>query len=96
MVLKKMAKMRKESIDMFEKGGATDRADAERAELAIIERWLPSMASEEQVREWVQEAIAEVGADNMGKVMGALMRAHKAEVDGAMAQKIVKEELASS
>lgn len=94
-VLKKMAKMRKESIDMFEKGGATDRADAERAELEVIERWLPSMASEEKVREWVKEAIEEAGPDNMGKVMGALMKAHKAEVDGGMAQKIVKEELAA-
>lgn len=94
-VLKKMAKMRKESIDMFEKGGATDRADAERAELQLIERWLPSMASEEQVREWVKEAIHEAGPNNMGKVMGALMKAHKAEVDGGMAQKIVKEELAN-
>lgn len=81
---------------MYEKAGATDRADAERAELEVIGRWLPSMASQEQVREWVQEAIAEVGPENMGKVMGALMKAHKAEVDGAMAQRIVKEELASS
>lgn len=95
-MLKKMAKMRKESIDMFEKGGAMDRADAERAELEIIERWLPQMGSEDQVREWVKEAIAEAGSDNIGKVMGALMKAHKAEVDGGMAQKIIKEELASS
>ena len=90
-----MAKMRMESVEMFEKGGATDRAEAERAELAVIERWLPSMASEEQVQEWVKDAIKEAGPDNMGKVMGALMKAHKAEVDGGMAQKLVKEELAS-
>jgi uncharacterized protein YqeY len=88
-----MAKMRNESIAMFEKGGASERAAAERAELALIEQWLPSMASEEQVREWVKDVIKEVGPDNMGKVMGALMKAHKAEVDGSMAQKIVKEEL---
>jgi len=93
-VLKKMAKMRQESIDMFSEGGAEDRADAERAELSIIERWLPEAASEEQVREWVQEAIAEAGSDNMGKVMGALMKKHKADIDGKMAQKIVKEEMA--
>jgi uncharacterized protein YqeY len=93
-VLKKMAKMRKESIDMFEKGGATDRADEERAELAVVERWLPETVGEDTVREWVLEAIAEAGPDNMGKVMGALMKAHKAEIDGGVAQKIVKEELA--
>ena len=89
-----MAKMRQESIDMFSSGGAEDRADAERAELAVIERWLPKLANEDQTREWVQEAIAAVGADNMGKVMGALMKEHKAELDGKLAQRVVKEELA--
>lgn len=93
-VLKKMAKMRKESIDMFDKGGASDRADAERAELAIIQQWLPELASEDTVREWVVAAIQSAGPDNMGKVMGALMREHKGEVDGTMAQLLVKEELA--
>ena len=93
-VLKKMAKMRQESIGMFTAGGAHERAEAERSELAVMEQWLPVVASEEQVREWVQEAIAEAGTDNMGKVMGALMKNHKADVDGKMAQKIVKEELA--
>jgi uncharacterized protein YqeY len=91
-----MAKMRKESIEMYEKGGAEERANAERQELEIIERWLPSMASEEQVREWVKAAIAEAGTDNMGKVMGALMKAHRADVDGSMAQQIVREELAAA
>ena len=93
-VLRKMAKMRQESIDMFAKGGADDRADAERAELAIIERWLPKLASEDQTREWVKVAIEAAGKDNMGKVMGALMKDHKAELDGKLAQKVVKEELA--
>mmetsp|Transcript_12493 Transcript_12493/g.25949 ORF Transcript_12493/g.25949 Transcript_12493/m.25949 type:complete len:193 (-) Transcript_12493:25-603(-) len=94
--LRKMAKMRQESIDMYMKGGAEERADAERAELAVIERWLPKLADEEQTREWVQDAIKEAGPDNMGKVMGALMKAHKAELDGNLAQKVVKEELAKS
>eukprot|EP00546_Thalassionema_frauenfeldii_P010711 CAMPEP_0178923238 /NCGR_PEP_ID=MMETSP0786-20121207/16606_1 /TAXON_ID=186022 /ORGANISM="Thalassionema frauenfeldii, Strain CCMP 1798" /LENGTH=178 /DNA_ID=CAMNT_0020597707 /DNA_START=1831 /DNA_END=2364 /DNA_ORIENTATION=+ len=91
-VLRKMAKMRQESIDMFSKGGAEDRADAERAELAVIERWLPKLADEEQTREWALAAIEAVGGDNMGKVMGALMKDHKGELDGNMAQKLVKEE----
>jgi uncharacterized protein len=86
--------MRKESIDMFENGGASDRADMERAELQVIERWLPAAVSEDTVREWVQQTIAEVGDGNVGKVMGAFMKQHKAEVDGAVAQRIVKEELA--
>eukprot|EP00547_Thalassionema_nitzschioides_P018774 CAMPEP_0194232788 /NCGR_PEP_ID=MMETSP0158-20130606/1021_1 /TAXON_ID=33649 /ORGANISM="Thalassionema nitzschioides, Strain L26-B" /LENGTH=181 /DNA_ID=CAMNT_0038965597 /DNA_START=15 /DNA_END=557 /DNA_ORIENTATION=- len=93
-VLRKMAKMRQESIEMFSSGGAEDRADAERAELAIIEQWLPKLADEEQTKEWVIAAIDAVGGDNMGKVMGALMKDHKGEVDGKVAQKVVKEELA--
>jgi uncharacterized protein YqeY len=93
-VLRKMAKMRNESIKMYTDGGAMDRAEAERAELKIIESWLPTMADEETARRWVQDAIASVGADNVGKVMGALMKAHKAEVDGAVAQRLVKEEVA--
>lgn len=85
--------MRKESIDMYTEGGAHDRADAEAAELTVIERWLPTLADEAQTREWVKEAIAEVGAENMGRVMGSLMKAHKTELDGTLAQKVVKEEL---
>ena len=91
-----MAKMRQESIEMYSKGGAEDRANAERAELAVIEQWLPKLADEEQTRVWAQEAISAVGADNMGKVMGALMKDHKAELDGKLAQKVVKEEIAKA
>ena len=96
-VLRKMAKMRKESIDMYTKGGATDRAEAEQAELDILNQWLPQLASEDQTREWVQAAITELSAGggdvNIGKVMGALMKAHKGEVDGGLAQKVVKAEV---
>jgi uncharacterized protein len=92
-----MAKMRKESIEMFEKGGATDRADMERAELAVIEQYLPAAVSDDVVRQWAQEAIEEVGStDNVGKVMGAFMKKHKTDVDGSIAQRIVKEEIAKA
>jgi uncharacterized protein YqeY len=92
-----MAKMRKESIDMFEKGGASDRADMERAELAVIELYLPAAVSDDIVRQWAQEAIAEVGStDNVGKIMGAFMKKHKLDVDGSIAQRIVKEEIAKA
>jgi len=62
-----------------------------------MSQWLPSLADEDQTRIWVQEAIAEAqsnGDANIGKVMGALMKAHKGEVDGSLAQKLVKEEVA--
>ena len=72
-VLSKLAKMRKESIEMFEKGGNTEAADAERAELAILDEYLPAAADETTVRGWIAEAIAEVCPDGpdkklMGKV----------------------------
>jgi len=87
--------MRQESIQMFQDGGALDRAEAERAELQIIERWLPQLANEEQTTKWVVEAIETVGSvDNVGKIMGALMKQHKNELDGNLAQRIVKEQVA--
>ena len=95
--LRKMAKMRQESIEMFKEGGAEDRAAAEQAELDVIERWLPKLADEETTRAWVLEAIETTGVagdmSKMGMVMGALMKNHKAELDGKLAQKVVKEEL---
>jgi uncharacterized protein YqeY len=91
-VLRKLAKMRTEAIEMFDQGGASERADAERAELAIIDHWLPKLASEEVTRAWVQDIIASLGKEHVGKIMGALMKAHKADLDGVLAQRIVKEE----
>ena len=81
---------------MYQDGGAQDRADAEEAELKVIESWLPAQASEDTVRKWVEEAIEDAGGiDNVGKIMGALMKKHKNDVDGGMAQRIVKEVIAS-
>ncbi len=94
-VLRKLAKMRQESIQMFQDGGALDRANAEREELQVIERWLPQLANEEQTTTWVLEAIETVGSvDNVGKIMGALMKLHKNELDGTLTQRIVKEQVA--
>ena len=90
-VLRRLAKQREESIEAFDKAGRTDRADAERAEKAVIERFLPSLADEATTRAWVQEAIAETGAkaaSDVGGVMGAVMKAHKADVDGKRAREI--------
>ena len=99
-VLGKIAKMRKESIEMFASAGKTEAADAEKFELAILEEYLPAMADEATVREWISAAIAEVCPDGpdrkmMGKVMGALMREHKGQFDGKVANKWVGEMLAA-
>ncbi|MCP3983904.1 MAG: GatB/YqeY domain-containing protein [bacterium] len=92
--LRRLEKQRKESIEAFEQAGREDRAGAEREELCVIQEFLPSLADEETTRSWVQEAIEGSGAsgpNEMGKVMGALMKAHKGDVDGGLAQKITRE-----
>jgi hypothetical protein len=92
-LLRKLEKQRKESIEAFSKGGREELADVERAELAVIQEFLPQLADADRTREWVEAAIAESGASgpkDLGKVMGALMKAHKAEVDGTLAREIAQ------
>ncbi len=96
-LLRKLEKQRKESIEAFEQGGRPEMAAEERAELAVIQTFLPSLADEATTRRWVQEAIAASGASSakeLGKVMGALMKAHKGELDGNLARKLAADLLA--
>ena len=96
-LLRRLEKQRKESIEAFVKGGREEMAEVERAELAVLQEFLPSLADEAQTRGWVEAAIAETGATGpreMGKVMGALMKAHKGDIDGNLARRIVQERLA--
>ncbi len=93
-ILRRLGKQRKESIEAFSNAGRDEMADAERAELVVIEQFLPQLADEALTREWVQAAISESGASSpkeMGKAMGALMKAHKADIDGALARDIMQE-----
>ena len=95
-LLRRLAKQRKESIEAYEAGGREELAAQERAELAVIETFLPSLADEATTRAWVVEAVAKTGATemrDMGKVMGALMGAHKGELDGKLANRLVREAL---
>ena len=89
-VLRKMSKMRQESIEMFEKGGEPERAAAEKAELDVIAQWLPALASEDVVRGWIQSLI-DAGNTNPGKLMGMLMKDHKDELDGKLARELCNE-----
>ena len=93
-ILRRLSKQRKESIDAYAKGGRTDLEEQERAELAVIETFLPQLADEATTRQWVQEAIEASGAQSMremGMVMGRLMSAHKGDLDGGLANRIVRE-----
>ena len=93
-VLRKLAKQRQESIDAFTQANRPERVAEERAELAVIEEFLPRLADEATTRSWVQAAITASGAASakeLGKVMGALMKAHKGDVDGDLARRIASE-----
>jgi len=92
-VLQKMAKQRKESIDLFEQGGRPERAADERAELAVIEEFLPRQMSEEETAAAIAAVKADIGADSikdMGKVMAELKARHGAELDMTKASGLVK------
>jgi len=97
-VLRRLENQRKESIEAFDAAGRTEQAAAERAELEIILGYLPKRADEATVRQWVNDAIAETGAKSakdVGRVMGAVMKAHKGDVDGNEARRIAAELLPS-
>lgn len=92
--LRRLAKMRRESIEMFEKGGRADLQEQEEEELAVIAHWLPVLAGEAKTREWAEAAVEKTGAKgkkDFGKVMGMVMKAHKAEIDGAVLKRVVTE-----
>jgi uncharacterized protein YqeY len=95
-VLSKQAKQRKESIEGFEKGGRADMAAKEKAELALIEKYLPAALSDEELGKLVEEAIKSSGAagpKDMGKVMGVLTPKIKGRADMGKVSGLVKSKL---
>jgi len=96
-VLQKMIKQRRESIELYDKGGRPELADAERGEVAVIERFLPQQMSEDEARAAIQAVVAELGASSvkdMGRVMAALKERHAGQIDMSKASGLVKEALA--
>ena len=96
-VLQKMVKQRRESIEMFSKGGRQELADAEAAEVAVIERFLPAVMSEDETRaaiEAIKGELGAVGMKDMGRVMAELKARHAANLDMAKASGLVKAALA--
>jgi hypothetical protein len=95
-LLRRLEKQHLESIAAFEGAGRTELAEREKAELAVIREFLPGLADEATTRGWVEAAVAETGASgprDLGRVMGALMKKHKGEVDGDLARRLVTERL---
>ena len=95
-VLQKMAKQRRESIELYEKGGREELAAVERGELAVIEDFLPRQMSDAEAGAAIDSIVAETGASSvkdMGKVMTVLKDRHAAQLDMSKASAMVKARL---
>ena len=91
-VLRKGIKIRREAIEQYRAGGRTDLADAEQAQIAVLEEFLPPAVDPEEIRAAVREVIAG-GAKDLGKVMGQIVPRYKGRADGKLINQIVREEL---
>ena len=95
-VLQKMVKQRRESIALYEQGGRQELADAEKAEVAVIEGFLPAQMSEAQTNAAIDAIVTETGASSvkdMGKVMAVLKERHASQLDMSKASCLVKARL---
>ncbi|HTN37580.1 MAG TPA: GatB/YqeY domain-containing protein [Arachidicoccus sp.] len=93
-LLQKMAKQRRDSLEIYEKQNREDLAVKERAELAVIEKFLPEQMSEDKLKTVLAEIIATTGAtgpSDMGKVMGLATKQLAGKADGKLISKVVKE-----
>jgi uncharacterized protein YqeY len=96
-VLQKMIKQRRESVDLYRKGGREELAAVEEAEIAVIERFLPAQLSDEEARGAVQAIISETGASSMkdmGRVMALVKERHASAIEPARASSLVRAALA--
>ena len=92
-VLQKMVKQRRESAELYRKGGREDRAAAEEQEIAVIERFLPRQLSDEEASAQIRAIIAETGASSMkdmGRVMALVKERLGASIEPARASGLVK------
>jgi hypothetical protein len=95
-VLQKMIKQRRESIALYEQGGRQELADAEKAEVAVIESFLPAQMSEDETKAAIDAIVAETGASSvkdMGRVMALLKERHAGQLDMSKASGLVKTRL---
>ncbi|THE11309.1 GatB/YqeY domain-containing protein [Enterococcus hirae] len=97
-VLSREMKQRRDSLHEFEEAGRDDLAEKVKSEIAIVEKYMPEQLSDDEIRQLVQEAIAQTGASSVkefGKVMGVIMPKVKGKADGNQVNAIVKESLQS-
>jgi uncharacterized protein YqeY len=92
-VMQKMVKQRRESVALYRQGGRPELAEAEEAEIAIIEKFLPQQMSEDEARAAVAAVIAELGASSMkdmGRVMAEVKARYASSIEPARASGLVK------
>ena len=95
-LLMSMVKQRNESINMYQQGGREDLAQKEKAEIEVIQQFLPQQMSEDEISAAIEEIITQTGASSikdMGKVMGALKAKYAGKMDFAIASGLIKGKL---
>ena len=95
-ILQTLVKQRKESIELYEKGGRNELVAIEKQEMDIINSYLPKMMSEDAIKDIIKNVINMTGSSSMsdiGKVMPKVMQQGKGLIDGKTAQKLVSEML---
>lgn len=91
-VVRRLVKQRKDSIEQFTKGGRSDLAENEEAEMKILEQFLPALMSEEEIKKIVEKKVSEIGKDKqkIGIIVGSVMKECAGNADGNMVKKIVE------
>lgn len=92
-VITRIAKQRKDAIEQFMAGGRTDLADADKAQLALLEKFLPEQMSEDKVMEIakaVKEKLGVTDKAKVGQLMGAIMKETAGQADGTVVKKVVE------
>ncbi|MBK7446733.1 MAG: GatB/YqeY domain-containing protein [Ignavibacteria bacterium] len=95
-LLAKQAKMRKESIELFEQAGRKDLVDKEQAQLDLINQYLPEQMSEKEADEIISKIISDAGTTSQkdfGRLMSEVMKQLKGKIDGKIIQDILKSKL---
>ena len=93
-VLRRGIRKRRESVEAYEKAGRTELVNTEKAEITALQEFLPAAVPPEEIRAAVRAVIA-AGANDLGKVMGAVMPRFKGRADGKVINQIVREELST-
>ena len=93
-VLRRGIKRRRESVEMYAKGGRDDLRDKEQAEIGVLEQYLPPAVDEAEIRAAVEAAVAG-GAGQIGAVMGRVLPQFKGRVEGGVINRIAREVLAA-